>query len=455
MKDYSKHYTPVEQQQKHSNGQAIDRKKILLVEDETIIAKDIKSRLENMGYVVSGVVASGEEAIKAAEKVMPDLVLMDIILKGKMDGIGVADQIRSLYDIPIIYLTAYTDKKMLERARVTEPFGYLFKPFEDRELYSAIEIAVYKHTMEKRTKERGEWLFATLNSIGDAVVVANMSGYVKFMNPAAQSITGWNQEDASQVLLKSLFKILNEETGEEVKDYVERIIHKGIVVERTNYILISRDGKRIPIDYLAAPIRDSEDNITGVVLIFRDITDRKKADELLRGLSFIDSLTNIANRRRFAEFINTEWRRAARNSEPMSMIMIDIDFFKNYNDTYGHLAGDGCLKNIARVISDSVNRPSDLVARYGGEEFMVVLPGTDIEGASFLAESIRKGVGDLKIPHTSSMISGHVTISLGVATTNQTRGLTPDKLILAADQSLYKAKQGGRNQVKVADIVRN
>jgi len=129
---------------------------IMLVEDEIIVAADVKLRLESMGYQVLGIVDNGEEAIKTAGEEKPNLVLMDIVLKGEMDGIEAAQKIRELYDIPIIYLTAYSDAKTLERAKVTEPFGYVLKPFEDREIQSAIEMALYKHKMEQKLKESEE-----------------------------------------------------------------------------------------------------------------------------------------------------------------------------------------------------------------------------------------------------------------------------------------------------------
>ncbi len=129
---------------------------VMLVEDEIIVAADVKNRLENMGYSVLGIFDTGEEAIEKAGELKPNLVLMDIVLKGEMDGIDAAQKIRELYDIPIIYLTAYSDEKTLERAKVTEPFGYVLKPFEDREIQSAIEMAIYKHQMEKKLKKSEE-----------------------------------------------------------------------------------------------------------------------------------------------------------------------------------------------------------------------------------------------------------------------------------------------------------
>jgi len=163
--------------------------KILVVEDESIVAMDIKHRLESMGYIVPAITSSGEEAVKKTAETNPDLVLMDIVLKGEMDGIDAAQQIKDNLDIPVVYLTAYSDEKTLKRAKITGPFGYIIKPFEDRELHSAIEIALYKHEMESKLKENEKWLSTTLESIGDAVITTDKNGCITFMNPIAQNLT--------------------------------------------------------------------------------------------------------------------------------------------------------------------------------------------------------------------------------------------------------------------------
>ncbi len=175
------------------------------------------------------------------------------------------------------------------------------------------------------------------------------------------------------------------------------------------------------------------------------------AYQRLQHISFLDGLTEIANRRRFDEFIDLEWRRSLRNSTPLSLIMIDIDFFKAYNDTYGHQSGDECLKRVANTLSASLNRPGDLAARYGGEEFAVVLAGTHRAGAAAVAEALRARVESLNIPHAGSRVSDRVTISLGVATMIPVRESSRVALIAAADRALYDAKHKGRNRVGLAE----
>jgi len=143
---------------------------IMIVEDESIVAKDIEMSLNKLGYSVCSLASSGEEAIRKAGEHRPDLVLMDIVLQGEMSGVEAAGQIRLQFDIPVIYLTAYADEKTLNLAKITEPFGYMLKPFEEKKTHTAIEMALYKHKREKSLKERSEWLKALLNSFGDTMI---------------------------------------------------------------------------------------------------------------------------------------------------------------------------------------------------------------------------------------------------------------------------------------------
>ena len=259
------------------------KKQILIVEDERIIAEHITQSLQALGYGVSAVATSGEEAIRETEENSPDLVLMDIVLRGEINGIEAAEQIRSRFNIPIIYLTAYADEKTVERAKITEPFGYILKPFDDRELHTSIEMALYKHKMENKLKEREEWLSTTLASIGDAVIATDTKGCVIFMNPVAESLTGWKQEDAVGRPMKEVFHIINEKTRKPVEDPVTRVIREGAVVGLANHtLLIAKDGTERPIDDTGAPIRDDKGNMLGVVLVFHDVTARRKTEETLR-----------------------------------------------------------------------------------------------------------------------------------------------------------------------------
>jgi len=176
------------------------------------------------------------------------------------------------------------------------------------------------------------------------------------------------------------------------------------------------------------------------------------ANQILRRLSLLDGLTGIPNRRRFDEVLAHEWKQAMRSKQPLSLVMMDIDHFKAFNDHYGHLTGDDCLKKVALAMSGVLKRPTDLLARYGGEEFAAILPMTVSDGAKAIAVAIRTGVLELAIPHDYSSAASRVTISMGIATLVPRRGLTTAMLISAADQALYEAKADGRNRIVVSRL---
>lgn len=170
--------------------------KILIVEDERIVALDISATLKSLGYEIASIAVSGVEAIEVVEKEKPDLILMDIRIKGELDGIQTAELIQANYNIPIIYLTAYADEETLSRAKITEPYGYVIKPYDKKILNSVIEMALYKNRMERKVKDNERWLSKTLQSMGDAMVATDSEGHIKLMNLVAQSKTGWNLEEA-------------------------------------------------------------------------------------------------------------------------------------------------------------------------------------------------------------------------------------------------------------------
>lgn len=220
------------------------------------------------------------------------------------------------------------------------------------------------------------------------------------------------------------------------------------------------------VDYIMKPIRKVEflARVSAGLHLKRELDARKArerelvevtqrleaANKMLLSRSALDGLTVIPNRRRFDEVLEHEWKRAMRTGRSLSVVLIDVDDFKPYNDTYGHQAGDHCLKRVAGVLSRGVKRPGDLVARYGGEEFAVVLPGTDVNGAIELAETFREQIEACAIPHARSKTGRVVTISAGVAAIVPARGDKSAGLIEAADRALYQAKHEGRNRVRAA-----
>ncbi len=197
------------------------------------------------------------------------------------------------------------------------------------------------------------------------------------------------------------------------------------------------------IDYITKPY-----NISIVKARVRNHLELKHYRDLLKDASLIDGLTGIPNRRRFDEVLKSEWKRAFRDKKPISVLMADIDYFKRYNDHYGHLEGDECLKRVAECLQNTLKRPADLAARFGGEEFVGILPATTAEGALKIAETYRESVEALQVEHQESPISDYVTISVGVATIMPSEEQGEEKLVRRADDALYEAKEAGRNQVK-------
>lgn len=221
------------------------------------------------------------------------------------------------------------------------------------------------------------------------------------------------------------------------------------------------------VDYITKPIKKGEllARVSSMLKLKAEMDARKERErrlaeltkeleeknQILERLSFIDALTGVGNRRLFNEILEKEWKRAGRDVYPLSLIMMDIDFFKDFNDTYGHLMGDDCLRKVAEALNKTIKRPADLIARYGGEEFAAILPDTDEQNAVRLAEDMRNRVEDLNITHVNSEIN-KVTISLGVAAVIPHHNLDMASLISSADKALYHAKQEGRNMVKTAAV---
>jgi diguanylate cyclase (GGDEF)-like protein/PAS domain S-box-containing protein len=298
---------------------------------------------------------------------------------------------------------------------------------------------------EKRLQEALEFSDAIIATVREPLVVLDSELRVITANRSFYRTFQVNPEETEKRLIYDMGKRQWDIPG--LRKLLENILPMNTSFEdfEVDHDFESIGRKTMLLN--ARKIYREANNVEMILLAIEDITERKKGEEILKLIAFMDGLTGIANRRHFDNTLDLEWRRAMRSAKAISLILVDVDYFKNYNDVYGHLAGDSCLQKISHTIKDSLRRAGDVAARYGGEEFAVILPDTDTEEAYLFAESLREKIDNLNIEHRDSMVRKNVTVSLGVSTTVPKKDSTHGKLISLADKSLYKAKQEGRNRV--------
>ncbi len=273
----------------------MSKTQILIVEDEGLIAKDLQSMLRRLGYDVPVTVGTGELAIQTAAANQPDLILMDIQLRGNMDGVTAAQTIKDRQDVPIVFLTANSDEATLQRAKVTDPFGFLIKPFEERSIQAGIEVALYKHKTEKKNREREQWLSTTLKSIADAVVTTDASGNVTFLNAAAESLTGWTHQQSVGRRYSEVFSIVDEETRQAPPDAIAQALAEGITKTGINRTMLRhQDGTERHIEHSVAPIRQDDGKVSGCVIVFSDISAHLKLESELRHSQKMEAIGKLA-----------------------------------------------------------------------------------------------------------------------------------------------------------------
>jgi PAS domain S-box-containing protein len=245
---------------------------ILVVDDEKVVLKSVQETLNRLGYEVKGTASSGEEAIRKAAELKPDLVLMDIVLPGMLDGIQAAEQIVRSQEIPIVYMTALADSRTLQRAKQVAPYGYVHKPVRDQELHTAIEVALSRQAMERKARESQHWLAATLHCISEAVVATDPQGRIKFMSAMAEALTDTKQEDALGEPVAKVVRILDLNTGEPVENFAPRYLREesGFSYHRFQF---KREDKEASIGCSVSPIREDRKKLLGFVLVFREAGD--------------------------------------------------------------------------------------------------------------------------------------------------------------------------------------
>ena len=317
-------------------------------------------------------------------------------------------------------------------------------------LYSVSMVLERQLATERRLQDIAALHALVTENSRDTIIVADFDGHRSYVSAASEQISGWKP---GELLKQGTLDLVHPMDIDRVQEVIAKLdsTNGNAVVE---FRMQKRSGEYIWVESSLRVVCDAHTGApSGILNLVRDISERKQAEQRLQdaynaveALAVTDALTGLANRRRFDQCLTAEWRRGMRERTPLSVLMIDADLFKKYNDTYGHPRGDSCLKQIAEAAMDVVARPGDLVARFGGEEFTVVLPNTDNEGAYRVGVEICEAMRNRRLAHCQNPF-GIVTISIGCATMTPKLGQHAPDLLEMADQALYKAKQNGRNQV--------
>jgi PAS domain S-box-containing protein len=331
--------------------------RIMIVEDDRIVARDIREQLARTGHSVSGVTSRGETAVDLAISTQPDLVLMDIRLEGEVDGIDAAQQIRAKCHIPVVFLTAYADDETVRRASQAEPFGYLLKPFEDLQLRTVIEMALYKHGADRKLRESERRYEATLSSIGDGVIATDERGRVTFINPVAEAMTGWTREAAIGMPLASIYRVMDCDKRPAQETPIARALTSSLTCKTADQaILISRDGREIPIDEKSAPIIGDTGGVSGAVLVFSDTSDRRKAANALQAAQ-----ANLARMSRVTTMGQLTASIAHEVNQPLMAVVMNAEACVKWMDGV-HKDGGEARAAAERAISEG-HRAAKIIER--------------------------------------------------------------------------------------------
>jgi diguanylate cyclase (GGDEF)-like protein/PAS domain S-box-containing protein len=418
---------------------------ILIVEDERIIALDLQRRLEKFGFHVCGLVPSGREAIDSAGEMAPDVILMDIMLSGDIDGIEAAVQIRKLYQIPVIFLTAYADENTLQRAKEAEPFGYILKPFKERELYTTINITLYKSRVDQELLRQEQLFSAILKSVGDGIIAVDENNIVQFMNPVAETLTGWKEEQSRDRNINDVFSLVDGASRADVSlpNSSEEQQHSAPLILE-NLLLKNKQGAFVPIEGSIADIHTNGNGTHGQVIAFRDITDIKKLSDTITYQASHDSLTGLLNRTEFSAKLEAAVEEAQTEEAVHSFVYIDLDQFKIVNDVCGHIAGDELLRQVTATLKDSIERRA-VFSRLGGDEFGLLLLSTSMDEAIRISNDLMKSLTMKFIWQKNAF---NISASMGIVPVS---GVISDvyTLLAAADDACYLAKEEGGGKIKV------
>ncbi|MFC1747934.1 diguanylate cyclase domain-containing protein [Pseudomonadota bacterium] len=426
---------------------------IFVIDDVPDILSLLRRVLKLEGYSVE-TSDDAENAQAEIERLQPDLILLDIMMPS-VDGYEVCRRLKKSVitrEIPVIFITAKNDIEHIVDGFKFGGADYISKPFRAQEVCARVRTQLnVQHLHKERAallttvQEQAAHLSAVVDNIIDGIFTLNHGGLIQSVNPTGSSMF----EYADGVMIGNpITRFLCKSSAAHCKKYFSKAVLSSFNAhEIKSYRLevngVKSNGVTFPIELSFSWTYNS------IVAVTRDITAYKQMEVKLRGLSDSDPLTNIANRRQLNRVLKSELRRSQRHQHFLSVMIIDVDFFKAYNDCYGHLAGDACLKQVAQLLKTISARTTDLVARYGGEEFVVVLPETRLENGKRVGEKIRSGIQGLQIEHSQSEIADTLTVSIGIVTAIPSADTTVEQLLSRADQALYSAKSQGRNRVVI------
>ena len=424
--------------------------RILVVEDEVIVARDIQQQLLELGYEPVGHATRGEQAIALAGELLPNLVLMDIQLAGDMDGIAAAQIIRTRLALPVVFITAFAADDILARAKLTEPFGYILKPFSERELATVLAMALYKHQVETRLREATLHTQAILDNMMDGVITINAQGVMESFNQAATRIFGYAPDE---VIGRNVAMLMPEPHRSHHDGYLQHYQHTGEarIVGRPREVQGQRkDASLFPLSLAVTQI--SRAGKTTFIGLIRDISRTRQDEEEIHRLAYYDALTGLPNRRLLMDRLRQAMLTSTRTERHGALMFLDLDHFKLINDSLGHEAGDLLLKQVANRLTASV-REGDSVARLGGDEFVVLLTAlspTGHEAATQAKVIANKILHPLGLPYELLGVHHTSTPSMGIVMFMGEQEAM-DELLKKADVAMYQAKAAGRNTARFFD----
>jgi len=419
---------------------------ILIVDDAPDNLSVLRKLMVEQGYQTF-VANSGERALEIARRVHPDLILLDVIMPG-MDGFETCRQLKAnaaTQNIPVLFMSARNGQDDVVAGFDLGAVDYISKPLRMAEVCARVRTQLQIRFATESQQEQAERLRTIVNNMAEGLMIIEPDGRIQFTNPACDGYLGYMTNELAG---KSISDLLNPLVAQEYLEYFSRYTASPDTAHShgTREVIIRhRTGKSVCMDLTLTPMFLRQPLFIGLL---HDITHHKLSEDALQRAAMVDPLTKIANRRHFDTFLEKEWQRAMRNGAALSLVVLDVDHFKLYNDTLGHAQGDVCLQQVAQAISTHALRVTDLAARYGGEEFVLLFAETEADSAYLLAESIRAHIESLQLPHPKSPTSPWITVSIGVTTLHPTPTDNIEALFVAADRAMYVAKESGRNQVR-------